>query len=103
MQRLLLLKKHLGGRGKRAGGIWSGFGELSSTITHKPPLAGVLPSRLRFWEAPEDKAGMNGHGSSGTILRNKIKELLAVPGGEQCQSGAQKRRLTEFSMKREAP
>lgn len=56
MQRLLLLKEHLGGYGKCAGGYQSNFSELMSTITCKPHLAVVFPSHLHLLEAPEDKA-----------------------------------------------
>lgn len=56
MQRLLLLKEHLGGYGKSAGGYWSNFSEPMSTITRKPHLAVVFPSRLHLLEAPEYEA-----------------------------------------------
>lgn len=83
MQKLLLLKELLGGYGRCAGGYWSNFSELVSTITCKPHLAVVLPSHLHLLEASEDKAWMNGHGSSGTILRNKTPtsrgQLVGMP------------------------
>lgn len=56
MQRLLLLKEHLGGYGKRAGRYGSNFSELMATITGKPHLAVVFLSHLHSLEAPEDKA-----------------------------------------------
>lgn len=48
MQRLLLLKKHLWGRGKRAGGVWSNFSELAPTTTHNHPWRGFSPHASVF-------------------------------------------------------
>lgn len=88
---------------------WWAFGLISVTSCPprhaRHPWQEFPPPTSVFLEAPEDKAWRNGQGSSGTVLRNQTKlparvslweQLPCVPVGEQRQSRAQERCLTEF-------